>query len=232
MERILRNTSNPLDMKGEKMEYEELRQQVVEKGLRLIRQGMTHGTSGNISCRIPNKDKILITPSNVPYEELQPKDIMLVNFEGESEETGRNPSSETPFHLLIYKNRPDIGGIVHSHSLYALAVAVSKKTIPVFLDEMFSEIGGDIEVAEYALPGSDELADHVLSKLKDKNAVLLANHGAVCCGRNLHEAFFVAETVEHIARIYLLASQLDHVSALPSDGVEYQRMMYEMKKDL
>src|SRR4030042_3720934 len=208
------------------MEYEDLRKQVVDAGLKMFRKEMTHGTSGNISCRVPGKEKMLITPSSIAYEEIKTKDIILVNFAGEAEETGRNPSSETPFHLAIYKNRNDVGGIVHSHSVYALAVAVSSKTVPVFVDEMFSDIGGEIVVAGYALPGSEELAKNVLTTLADKNALLLANHGAVCCGKNLLEAFHVAETVEKICRIFVLSSILGEVKSLPSDGVEYQRMMY------
>ena len=214
------------------MEYEDLRKQVVDAGLKMYHKALTHGTSGNISCRVPQKEKMLITPSNVSYEQIQEKDIMLVNFAGEAEETGRNPSSETPFHLMIYKNREDVGGIVHSHSVYALAVAASRKTVPVFLDEMFSEIGGEIEVSNYALPGSDELASNILTKLGDKNALLLANHGTVCCGKNLEEAFWITETVEKICKIFVLSSMLGGVNPLTDEGVEYQRMMYEMKKDL
>jgi len=213
------------------MEYENLRKQVVDAGLKMFRKEMTHGTSGNISCRVPGKEKMLITPSSIPYEEIKTKDIILVNFAGEAEETGRNPSSETPFHLSIYKNREDVGGIVHSHSVYALAVAASKKTVPVFLDEMFSDIGGELVVADYALPGSDELANNILEKLGDKNALLLANHGAVCCGKNLEQAFHLAETVEKICRVFVLSSILSEVKSLPADGVDYQRMMYEMKKE-
>jgi L-fuculose-phosphate aldolase len=192
---------------------------------------MTHGTSGNISCRVPEKEKMLITPSSIPYEDIKTKDIILVNFAGETEETGRNPSSETPFHLAIYKKRDDIGGIVHSHSVYVLAIASNGITVPVFLDEMFSDIGGELTVSKYALPGSQELADNVLEGLQDKNAVLLANHGAVCCGKDLKQAFEVAETVEHICKIFVLSSILGDVNSLPPDGMDYQRMMYEMKKD-
>jgi len=213
------------------MEYENLRKQVVDAGLKMFRMGMTHGTSGNISCRVPDKEKMLITPSNIPYKEIKTKDIILVNFAGDAEETGRNPSSETPFHLAIYKNREDVRGIVHSHSVYALAVATSGKTVPVFLDEMFSDIGGELVVADYGLPGSEELAKNVLAKLEDKNALLLSNHGAVCCGKDLKEAFHVAETIEKICRIFVLSSVLSEVKPLPADGIEYQRMMYEMKKE-
>lgn len=213
------------------MKFEELRKQVVEIGIKMFNQGLTHSTSGNISCRIPNENKILITPSSVPYLDIKPKDILLVNMDGEPEEKGRNPSVETPFHIGIYKKRNDISGIVHSHSVYALAVAAAKKTVPVFLDEIFSEIGGEIQVANYNLPGSDELAEEVIKTLGDKNAVLLANHGAACCGKNLVEAFHVAETVEKICRVFILSSILGEVKSLPEDGIEYQQMIYEMKKD-
>lgn len=213
------------------MKYEELRKQVVDAGVKMFKKELTHGTSGNISCRIPGEEKILITPSSVPYLDIKAKDILLVDFNGEALEGGRNPSVETPFHLAIYKRREDSGAIVHSHSVYALAVATSGKTVPVFLDEMFSNIGGDLVVAKYELPGSDELAESVLSKIEDKNAVLLANHGAVCCGKYLKDAFHVAETVEKICRVFILSSILGEVKPLPEDGIEYQKMMYEMYKD-
>lgn len=213
------------------MTYEELRKQVVDTSVKMLIKELTHGTSGNISCRIPGEEKILVTPSSIPYIDIKAKDILLVDFNGESLEGGRNPSAETPFHLAIYKKRDDIGAIVHSHSVYALAVAAYGKTVPVFLDEMFSNIGGDLVVAKYELPGSDELAESVLSKIEDKNAVLLANHGAVCCGKDLADAFHVAETVEKICRVFILSSILGEVKPLPEDGIEYQKMMYEMYKD-
>jgi L-fuculose-phosphate aldolase len=213
------------------MKYEEFRKKIVDTSVKMFIKELTHGTSGNISCRIPGEEKILITPSSVPYLDIKVKDILLVDFNGEALEAGRNPSVETPFHLAIYKKREDIGAIVHSHSVYSLAVAASGKTVPVFLDEMFSNIGGDLTIAKYELPGSDELAESVLNKIEDKNAIILANHGAVCCGKNLKDAFHVAETVEKICRIYILSSILGNVKPLPEDGIEYQKMMYDMYKD-
>jgi L-fuculose-phosphate aldolase len=213
------------------MKYEELRKQVIDTSVKMFKKELTHGTSGNISCCIPSEKRILITPSSIPYLDIKTKDILLVDFNGEALEGGRNPSVETPFHLAIYKKREDIGAIVHSHSVYALAVAASGKTVPVFLDEMFANIGGDLAVAKYELPGSDELAESVLSKIEDKNAVLLANHGAVCCGKDLADAFHVAETVEKICRVFILSSTLGELKPLPEDGIEYQKMMYEMYKD-
>jgi L-fuculose-phosphate aldolase len=213
------------------MKHEELRKQVVEIGVKMFKKDMTHGTSGNISVRVIGEKKILVTPSSIPYEEITPKDILLVGFDGEPLEGGRNPSVETPFHIGIYKKRDDVNAIVHSHSVNVLAVAAVGKTVPVFLDEMFSNIGGELEICEYALPGSDELAVNAVEKIGEKNAILLANHGAICCGEDLADAFHVAETVEKICKVFILSSILGEVKSLPEDGIEYQLMMHEMKKD-
>jgi len=212
-------------------EAEKLKKELVEIGVKMLHSDLTHGTCGNISCRIPGEEKILVTPSSLHYEEIKPEDILIVNFEGEVVEGTRNPSVETPFHLAVYKNRDDVGAVVHSHSPYALSVSATAKVVPVFLDEIFSHIGGELEVSPYALPGSDELAENMIKHLKDKGAVLLSNHGAVCCGKNLEEAFEVAEVVERICKMFILASVLGEVKSLPEDGVEYQQAMYEMKKD-
>lgn len=214
------------------MKYEDLRKQIADIGVKMFQSDMTHGTSGNISIRIPGEEKILVTPSSIPYEQIKLKDVLLVDFDGEALEGGRNPSVETPFHIGIYKKRDDVGAIVHSHSVFALAVASSGKKVPVFLDEMFSNIGGELEISKYGLPGSEELAENAVKKIGEKNAVLLANHGAICCGKNLDDAFHVAETVEKICKVFILSSVLGEVKPLPEDGVEYQHMMYEMIKDL
>lgn len=213
-------------------EVEKLKKKLVEIGIRMLRNDLTHGTCGNISCRITGEEKILVTPSSVPYEKIKPEDILVVDFKGEVVEGTRNPSVETPFHLAVYKNRDDVGAIVHTHSPYALSVSATAKVVPVFLDEIFSHIGGELEVSPYALPGSDELADNMIRFLKDKGAVLLSNHGAVCCGKNLEDAFETAEIVERICKMFILASVIGEVKSLPEDGVEYQQAMYEMKKNL
>ncbi|RLF26254.1 MAG: class II aldolase/adducin family protein, partial [Thermoplasmata archaeon] len=175
--------------------------------------------------------KILITPSSLPYVDIKPDDILLVNLDGEVLEGKRNPSVETPFHTAIYKNRDDVNAIIHTHSQYALAVSSVVDSIPVFLDEIFSHIGGELTISKYALPGSDELAENLLNVLGDKNAALLSNHGAVCCGKNLDEALEVARVVEQICKIFILSSCLGKTKVLPEEGREYQRAMFEMKKE-
>ena len=212
------------------MDIDELKEKIIEVGIQLLKENLTHGTCGNISCRV-DKEKILITPSSLPYGDIKPDDILLVNLDGEVLEGKRNPSVETPFHTAIYKNRDDVKAIIHTHSQYALAVSSVVDSIPVFLDEIFSHIGGELTVSRYALPGSDELAENLLNVLGDKNAALLSNHGAVCCGKNLDEALEVARVVEQICKIFILSSCLGKTKVLPEEGREYQRAMFEMKKE-
>jgi len=212
------------------VEIEKLRNDLADMGIQLLRSELTHGTCGNISCRIPGKEQILVTPSGIPYERIKPEDILLTDFKGKVIEGNCKPSVETPFHLAIYKNRDDVGAVVHTHSTYALSLSAVAKSVPVFLDEIFSHIGGRLDVSPYAVPGSDELAENMIKSLGDKNAVLLSNHGAVCCGKNLEEAFEVAEIVEKICKMYILTSVIDEVKSLPKEGVKYQRQMFEKKR--
>jgi len=211
-------------------EIEELSRKLVNVGVQLLHNGLTRGTCGNISCLMPNEQKILVTPSNIPYGKIKPEDLLLVDFEGKVIKGSHKPSVETPFHLTIYKNRDDVGAVVHTHSTYALSVSAVAKVVPVFLDEIFSHIGGSLEVSPYAIPGSDELAENMIASLGDKNAVLLSNHGAVCCGKNLQEAFETAEIVEKICKMYILSSAIGEVKSLPKEGVKYQRQMFENKR--
>ncbi|KAA0003722.1 MAG: class II aldolase/adducin family protein [Thermoplasmata archaeon] len=212
-------------------EIEDLKEQIINIGIKLVHRELTHGTCGNISCKIPGQDEILITPSGIPYEKIKPADILRVNFDGKVKEGKKKPSVETPLHLSIYKKRDDVGAIIHTHSTYTLAVSSSINSIPIFLDEIFSHIGGELSVAEYAVPGSEELAKNVVNSLKHKNAVLLSNHGAVCCGKNLEIAFETAESVEKICKIFILSSILGEIKTLPEKGIEYQMEMFKMKKE-
>ncbi|RLF28567.1 MAG: class II aldolase/adducin family protein [Thermoplasmata archaeon] len=212
------------------MEFEDIRREIVDIGKKLVERRLTYGTCGNISCRAPDGRRMLITPSGIPYEMIKPEDILILNFHGEIEKGDLRPSVETPFHLAIYRRRGDVNAVIHIHSQYTLAVSAVSDFVPVFLDEIFSHIGGDLQVSRYALPGSAELAKNVIEALGDRNAALLSNHGAVCCGRNLKEAFEIAEIVEEICKIFILSSSLGEIKILPDEGRKYQREMFEMKK--
>jgi len=144
----------------------------------------------------------------------------------------RNPSTEHPLHTAIYKARPDVNAIVHTHGIYASALAVLQEPLPPIIDEFVIKLGGQIEVAKYGLPGSEELATNVVEALGPRNGVLLANHGGVCVGPSMDVALHNALLLERVAQIYLLASAVDKkkINLLPAESIEMQHQMFEMMK--
>ncbi len=192
------------------------------------------GSSGNASYRIEGTDHIAITPSSVDYSCMGVDDVMIINMDGDIVEGDRNPSIEHPLHLAIYKARPDVHAIVHTHCIYASAMAVLQEPLPPIVDEFVIRLGGQVEVAKYGMPGSEELATNVVEALGPLNAVFLANHGALCCGPTLDEALHNALLLERVAHIYLLASAAagdkKKLTTLPPDAIETQAQMFDLMK--
>ncbi len=209
-------------------EVNKLKMEVVEAGKRMLHKGLVIGASGNISIRIPGEDKIVITPSQIKYDKIGVNDIVVVDFKKNVLEGDRSPSVETGMHIGVYETRPDVGALVHTHSVYASAIASLGKTIPPFLDDIVLMLGGEIEVAEYGMPGSKELAENAVRALGKKNAVLLTNHGALCCGKNLESAFVNAELVERAAKIFILSSLLGEPKNLPQEVVQLEQQIFEL----
>ncbi len=199
-----------------------IKRNITKVCLKMLDENLNISPFGNVSCRIG--DKILITPSGVDYYKMKPNDIVEIDFSGRS--YGGRPSSEYMMHIEIYKIRRDINAIIHAHPKYATAFAVSRVNIPVFLEEVAEVIGSDIEVAEYALPGSIELARNTAKALKNKNAVLLANHGAVCVGETLEDALNVLRILERSAEIYILAKIIGKPHILSDKDIKKLREIY------
>lgn len=174
---------------------------LVEYGKKLLDKKLVAGTSGNLSLR-GQGDEIYISPSGMDYLEIKEDDIVKINFKGERLEGDKKPSSEWMMHREIYKNYPAYNAIVHTHSSFATAFAVSRKKIPLILIEMEPFLGGEIEVAPFEPSGSLELARSILPYLKKSNSCLLANHGVVSCGKDMESAFLSVEYVEDAAKIY------------------------------
>ncbi len=171
----------------------------------IARSGLVAGTWGNVSLR--EGDLVYITPSGVPYDELEVEDIAVVSLEsGEQIDGRKRASSELPMHLEIYKNL-EVKAVVHFHSVYATAFAVMRKPVPCYVEDQAQIIGGKIEVAEYALPGTWELARNVVKALRNKFGALLANHGAVAVGRSMKEALIAAQIIEKSAQVALLVGE-------------------------
>jgi ribulose-5-phosphate 4-epimerase/fuculose-1-phosphate aldolase len=199
----------------------------------MVSAGLVIGTAGNVSQRIGDTDTVAITPSSKDYSCLDPNDIMVVTLDAEVLEGDRNPSTETPMHLTIYKARPDVSAVIHTHSVYASALAVLRIPLPPIIDEFVVRLGGQVEVAKYAMPGTEELARNAVEALGPRNGVLLANHGPLCCAGNLHDALHNAQLLERAAHIYLLARAavgLKKVSTISPEAQAEQQSMFEMFK--
>ncbi len=177
------------------------REEIVRFGKKLLATGLTSGTGGNLSIFNRREGLIAISPSGIEYDEMEPADVPVVDNCGTTVEGGRKPSSELGFHLSLYRKRPDINAVVHTHSAYATTMACLNWEIPA-VHYLVAHSGRKVPLAPYATFGTAELAANVAEAIGDYNAVLLANHGLVTVGPNLATAFAVAGEIELVARIY------------------------------
>ncbi|MBF6599550.1 MAG: class II aldolase/adducin family protein [Dehalococcoidia bacterium] len=213
-----------------KQEFEDERREVLSAVERIADAGLVAGSSGNVSRRIttPDGDLIAITASSVPYHRFTLADVLVVDFDIEPVVGDGIPSSESLTHVAMYRERPDVGAVVHTHSLHASAFAVAGKPIPAVLDEQVVILGGAIEVAAYASSASEELARRAVEALGERAAVLLRQHGVVGVGRQLEEAVAVVELVERVAQVQALAGMLGGAVELPAEVVARERQVYRM----
>lgn len=203
------------------------KKEIVRVGKEVYNRGLVAGTWGNLSRRLEdNPNRFAITPSGLGYTEIDEEDIAILNLDGEKIEGEKKPSSESPLHVQIYRAREDIKAILHTHSTFATAMACTEQDIPPIVEDLVQIVGGSIETAEYKLPGTEELAKSAVGALGDKNAVLLAHHGAVALGKNLEEALKTAEIVEKSAKVYLLSKIVGEPKELDDEDVEIMRKFY------
>jgi L-fuculose-phosphate aldolase len=212
--------------------YAAERAEVLDTVNRIVGAGLVAGASGNVSRRIRtgDGDLIAVTASSVPYHRFSIDDVLVCDFEVEPVFGDGVPSSESLSHLAIYRARPDVGAVIHTHSVYASAFAVAGKAIPCVLDEQVVSLGGAVEVAEYGSSASEELAERAVAALGDRAAVLLRHHGVIGVGAELEEALAVVELVERVAQICVSAAALGGVRELPGDVVRSQQQIYRVMK--
>jgi L-fuculose-phosphate aldolase len=185
------------------------RQDIVEVGRRLWTRGFVASNDGNISVRIA-PDRLLMTPASVSKGFMSPEMMVVTDLEGQVVEAapGRKPSSETQMHLVAYRERPDIGAVVHAHPPLSTGFAVAGAPLDkAVLAEVVTTLGS-IPIAKYGTPSTRELAEAVAPYVKAHDGLLLANHGALALGKDLFGAYYKMETIEHFARISLVARQL------------------------
>ena len=207
---------------------EKLRQEIIEGGLRLVAEGLVARTWGNISIRVDDTH-MLITPSGRTYEDLTPADIVLVNYHTSKHEGNIKPSSEKELHCEIYRTRKNIRAVIHTHQMNASTVAVAHREVPPILDDMAQIIGPSVRVADYAFPSTKKISMKTVKALKGRNAALMANHGAVCIGRNLDEAFVVCQVLEKACKAFIEAEFLGGAKSINKFEAHLMHQIYIRK---
>ena len=207
-------------------ETDRLRREVADLHQALVRYGLVVWTGGNISARVPGKDLLVIKPSGISYDELSPHNMVVCDFDGGLVEGDLAPSSDTEAHAYIYRHCPDVGGVVHTHSTYAVAWAARGESVPCVLTAMADEFGGDIPIAPFALIGTDAIGKVVVEALRTSTspAVLVQNHGPFTVGATAKAAVKAAVMCEDVCRSVHIARQLGELIPIPADDV---RRLYD-----
>ncbi len=197
----------------------QLKKEIIEVGRRTYERGYVASNDGNISARIDDK-RVLITPTGVSKGYMSPEDLVVVDYDGKVLSGGKRPSSEVFMHLRIYKERPDVNSVCHAHPIHATGHAVAGLSLErCVLPEVIIVLGG-VPLVEYGEPGTDEFFKPVLKYLKDHDAFLLQNHGALTIGSDVLNAYHKMETLEHFAHISYVAKQMGGVNTLAADDVQ------------
>src|SRR5450756_1780175 len=197
----------------------DLRQDIVEIGRLVWQKGWVASNDGNISIRL-DQDRVMCTPTGVSKGMMQPEDLIIVNMQGRKLEGRREGTTEISMHLAIYNLRPDIKAIVHAHPPVATGFATAGRALNLaLLPEVIIGLGC-IPLVDYGLPGTDALTEPMLPLIPKYDALMMANHGAVCYGEDVFKAYFKMETMEHFARIQLVAELLGGPKVLPRTEVD------------
>ena len=206
-------------MSETEMEHYETRQDIAEYGHSLLNDDLTTGTGGNLSARL-DEDHIAISPSGIPYEEVEPEDVLVVRTDGTIVDGDHDPSTELPMHLAVYRERDDVGGVVHTHSPYATTFASLGEAIPAS-HYLLSFTGPEVPVAQYRTHATVELGEAAVDALGESfNATLLRNHGVLTADDSLDDAYTVALMVEYCARIHYQARAIGEPEILPDDEID------------
>lgn len=186
---------------------DQLRLEIIEIGKKLLTEGFVARSWGNISARLDDT-YMLITPSGRTYDDLSVEDIVMVNYHNSRHEGQIEPSSEKEVHCEIYRKRKTINAVIHTHQMNASTVATARREVPAIIDDQAQIIGPSVRVAPYTLAGTKRIAKRVERALRGRNAALMANHGAVCIGRDLEEAFVVCQVLEKTCKAFIEAEFL------------------------
>jgi L-ribulose-5-phosphate 4-epimerase len=206
-----------------RMLLEELRAQVLATAKRMVADGLAHGAQGNISALDRDTGLIAVTPSALEYDRMRVEDIVLIDRFGKVVEGLWKPTSETPMHTIFYRERPEVGAVVHTHAPYATTFAITNLPLPVVLIEAALCLGGPVPVAPYRRPGTDAVAQISLDTMGAGVALLLAQHGTLTVGPNLALAYDSTIALEMTSRMVMMARSM-HAEPVVLDPQEVASM--------
>ena len=200
--------------------WTEARDRVLVFAQRLLAERLVYFTAGNISMRIADDPELVaVTPASTPYDTMRASDVVIVRLDGRVVDGALRPTSELPLHTITYARRPDIAGIVHTHSAAAMSAAAMGLTIPPILHGLVAACGGGIVTAPYARGGTAEVAELTADALGDRSACLLRNHGVLAIGPTVDHAYNAASVVEGVVDAYLRALAFGPVPEIEPDEV-------------
>lgn len=205
---------------------EKERKLLVDYGNKLLKEGYTSGTGGNLSIFNREENLMAITPSGIPFPDILEEDIVVMKLDGTLVEAKRKPSSEWGMHAILYAGREDINAVIHGHTIYSTALSLLRIPLPAS-HYMVAIAGKDVRCAEYASFGTSELAENAFEAMRDRKAVLLANHGVLTGSHDLKNAYNVLEEVEYCANIYIKARSIGKPVIL--DDTEMAHMAEKFK---
>lgn len=198
----------------------DMRREIVRYGVGLLESGLTRGTGGNLSVINRSLGLVALSPSGIPYGDLKPEDVPILDLDGKLVEGAQRPSSEKDLHLEVYRRRPDVCSVVHTHSTFATTLACLGWELPA-VHYLVGFAGRKVPIAPYATFGTPELAAAVAGVLGDDfNAVLMANHGMLAVGKDLAAAFNAAEEIEFVAELYYRTSAVGEPVLLSEEQMD------------
>ena len=199
-----------------------MREKICKLNIDLVRYGLVAWTAGNVSERLPDGKSFMIKPSGVSYDDLKPAMMVICDLDGKVLEGDLAPSSDTAAHAFVYKNMPEVGGIVHTHSNYASAWAAIHSAIPCALTAMADEFGGEIPLGPFALIGNDDIGKGIVSTLKGhrSRAVIMKNHGVFTIGKDAKDAVKAAVMCEDVAKTTWIARTMGTLQLLAQSDID------------
>ena len=203
-------------MTPEKLTAQETKEQLLWTAKEMLTTDLVEGTAGNLGARLPDGN-VVLTPSSLDYTEMTLDDLVVTDLDGNVLEGERSPTTEKALHLTALRMHDDIDATMHCHAKFATMFALTRQPIPAVIEEVDVYVGGDIECADYRTTGTDELAEEIGKRVAERAAVLMANHGIFCVGKNPKDVLHIARLVERTAEIIWGARLLGEIVPIPPE---------------